>query len=164
MLSSIFTTLLLLKCCFCSFFLYQTWCVSDEQVAKIQVISFSGYGCCSSCLALLTYKKKQQWEAKEAQSGGEEPLQAACTLLLFDHYIIASHAAPAVHSWSHSCASASSTSSCRWCVSDQYVTYQPVTIHPAGGDLVLGHLCYELCPQACQPGGTGGAPHCQLPR
>ena len=27
-----------------------------------------------------------------------------------------------------------------------------------------GHLCHELCPQACQPGGSGGAPHCQLPR
>lgn len=37
-------------------------------------------------------------EAKEAQRGGVEPIQAACKLLLFDHYIIASHAAPAVHS------------------------------------------------------------------
>lgn len=98
---------------------------------------------------------------KEARRGGVELSQAACKLLLFDHYIIASHAAPAVHSWSHSCACASS---CRWRVSNQYVAYQPVTVHPAGGDLVPGHLCYELCPQACQPGGSGGAPHCQLPR
>lgn len=101
---------------------------------------------------------------KEAQRGGVELFQAACKLLLFDHYIIASHAAPPVHSWSHSCACASSSSSCRWRVSNQYVAYQPVTVHPAGGDLVPGHLCYELCPQACQPGGSGGAPHCQLPR
>lgn len=35
---------------------------------------------------------------EEAQRGGVELFQAACKLLLFDHYIIASHAAPAVHS------------------------------------------------------------------
>lgn len=78
------------------------------RVKKNQVISYYGYGCCSSCLALLTYEKQ---EAKEAQRGGVEPFQAACKLLLFDHYIIASHAAPAVHSWSNSCACASSSSS-----------------------------------------------------
>lgn len=137
------------------------------EAAKTQVISRYGYGCCSSCLALLTYERNRRNERerlKEAQRGGVELFQAACKLLLFDHYIIASHAAPAVHSWSHSCACASSSSSCRWRVSNQYVAYQPVTVHPAGGDLVPGHLCYELCPQACQPGGSGGAPHCQLPR
>lgn len=131
---------------------------TDERFAK----DFSL--CCSRCLVLLTQKRQQQREAKEAQRRGEEPFLAACTLPLFDHYIIASHAAPTVHSWSNCCACASSSSFRRWCVSDQYVTYQSVTIYTTGGDLVLGHLCYELYPQACQPGGTDGAPHCQFSR
>lgn len=106
---------------------------------------------------------------QKAQGGGVELFQAACILLPFDHYIIAAHAAPSVHSWSHSCAcafssSSTSSSSCRWRVSNQYVAYQPVTVHPTRGNLVLGHLRYEFRPQACQPGGSGGAPHCQLPR
>ena len=78
--------------------------VPSEEVTwvgrRIQVISH--YGCCSSCLVLLTYEKREEREAKEAGGGGVEPFQAACKLLLFDHYIIASHAAPAVHSWSNS--------------------------------------------------------------
>lgn len=57
-----------------------------------QVIS--RYDCCSSCLALPAYEN-----GEEAERGGVEQFQAACKLLLlFDHYIIASHAAPAVHS------------------------------------------------------------------
>lgn len=110
-------------------------------------------------------REGERQRLKEAQRGGVELFQVACILLPFDHYIIASHAAPAVHSCSHSCACAfSSSSSCRWRVSNQYVAYQPVTVHPARGNLVLGHLCYEFCSQACQPGGSSGAPHCQLPR
>lgn len=35
---------------------------------------------------------------EEARGGGVELFQAACILLPFDHYIIAAHAAPAVHS------------------------------------------------------------------
>lgn len=73
--------------------------------AETQVISHYGYGRCSSCFALLTYEKEEERERereggrpKEAQRGGVEPFQAACKLLPFDHYIIASHAALAVHS------------------------------------------------------------------
>lgn len=35
---------------------------------------------------------------QEAEGGGVELFQAACIRLAFDHYIIAAHAAPAVHS------------------------------------------------------------------
>lgn len=35
---------------------------------------------------------------REARGGGVELFQAACIRLPFDHYIIAAHAAPAVHS------------------------------------------------------------------
>lgn len=42
--------------------------------------------------------ERERGRLKEAQRGGVELFQAACELPLFDHYIIASHAAPAVHS------------------------------------------------------------------
>lgn len=76
------------------------------EAAKAQVISHYGYARHRSCcLALLTYEKtggmtkgRERGRLKEAQRGGVELFQAACKLPLFDHYIIASHAAPAVHS------------------------------------------------------------------
>lgn len=149
-----------------SFLLFIFYSDAVNLISGLHRFRCCSYGCCSSCLGLLTCEKhlQQQRKAKEAQRGGEEAFQAACTLLLFDHYIIASHAAPTVHSWSHTCACAASSLPCRWCVSDQHVADQSVAVHPAGGDLVLGHLCYERCPQTCQPGGDDGAPHCQLSR
>lgn len=95
--------------------------LARDEAVKSQVILHYDHGCCSRCLALLTYEIQEEQERererqrlKEAQRGGVELFQVACILLPFDHYIIASHAVPAVHSCSHSCACAfSSSSSCR---------------------------------------------------